>query len=193
MDKTMNYLIKISIKFLLIFSIFLITACGDAFKYKKTDSRTVPVNVDDRVRKNTEEGRGFRLMDLGKKSNTYDFASSNELWRASLSILDFMPLINADYSGGIIITDWYQEENNNSSIKITVRFLSNEIRVDGLNVLIYKKNCAAYESCEVLKVENDLPGEIKLAILKKATALQVKKIEKNVKDRRKDKGGKTKN
>ena len=189
----MNNLINISIKFLAIFSIFFISACGDAFKFRKTDTRTTPVNVEDRVKKNTEEGRGFRLSEMGKNSSTYDFATSNELWRASLSILDFMPLINADYSGGIIITDWYQEENNNSSLKITVRFLSNEVRVDGLKVLIYKKNCAAYESCEVLKVDNDLPGEIKLAILKKATALQVKKIEKNVKDRRKDKGGKTKN
>ena len=138
------------------------------------------------IKKNLAEGRGFRLGDIGKNSNTYDFATSNELWRASLSILDFMPLINADYSGGIIITDWYQEENNDSSIKITVRFLSNEIRVDGLNVLIYKKNCAAYENCEVLKVDNDLPGEIKLAILKKATALQVKKAKKKVKDKKKN-------
>ena len=189
----MNYLIKISIKTMLMLTVFLIAGCGDAFKYKKTNSKTTPVNVEERVAKNVEQGRGFRLGDLGKSSNTYDFASSNELWRASLTILDFMPLINADYSGGIIITDWYQEENNNSSIKITIRFLSNEIRVDGINVKIYKKNCASFESCKVIKVENELPGEIKLAILKKATALQIEKRDENVKKRKKAKGGKTKN
>ena len=189
----MNYLIKISIKTMLMLTVFLIAGCGDAFKYKKTNSKTTPVNVEERVAKNIEQGRGFRLGDLGKNSNTYDFASSNELWRASLTILDFMPLINADYSGGIIITDWYQEENNNSSVKITIRFLSNEIRADGINVIIYKKNCAAYENCKVQKVESALPGEIKLAILKKATALQIEKRDENVKKRKKTKGGKTKN
>ena len=189
----MNYLIKISTKILLILTIFLIAGCGDALKYKKTNSRTTPVNVDDRVEKNIGEGRGFRLGDLKGGSNTYDFASSNELWRASLTILDFMPLVNADYSGGIIITDWYQEEDNNSSIKITIRFLSNEIRVDGINVAIYKKNCAAYENCKVQKVENTLPGEIKLAILKKATALKSKKGNESLKKRKKAKGGQTKN
>jgi hypothetical protein len=189
----MNYLIKISIKTMLMLTVFLIAGCGDAFKYKKTNSKTTPVNVEERVAKNVEEGRGFRLGDLGKNSNTYDFASSNELWRASLTILDFMPLINADYSGGIIITDWYQEENNNSSVKITIRFLSNEIRVDGINVIIYKKNCAAYENCKVQKVESALPGEIKLAILKKATALQIEKGDENVKKRKKAKGRKKKN
>ena len=189
----MIYLIKISIKTLLILTVFLIAGCGEAFKYKKTNSKTTPVNVEDRVEKNVAEGRGFRLGDLGKSSNTYDFASSNELWRASLTILDFMPLVNADYSGGIIITDWYQEENNNSSIKITIRFLSNEIRIDGVNVTVYKKNCAAYENCKVQKVESELPGEIKLAILKKATSLQDNEKNRNVKKRKKAKGGKTKN
>ena len=188
----MNYLIKFTIKILLFLSIFLIASCGGAFKYKKTDSRKVPVNVEDRVAKNTAEGRGFRLSDLGKQSNTYEFASSNELWRASLTTLDFMPLLNADYSGGIIITDWYQEDNSENSIKITIRFLSNEIRVDGLKVSIYKKNCASFESCKVMKVENELPGELKLAILKKATVLKNTKIEKNVKKRKKALGGQPK-
>jgi len=114
----MNYLIKFTIKILLFLSIFLIASCGGAFKYKKTDSRKVPVNVEDRVAKNTAEGRGFRLSDLGKQSNTYEFASSNELWRASLTTLDFMPLLNADYSGGIIITDWYQEDNSETRLRL---------------------------------------------------------------------------
>ena len=77
-----------------------------------------------------------------KKSGggTFDFASSNELWRASLDTIDFMPLSSVNYSGGIIITDWYSEKNNsNESIKISIRFLTNEIRSDALDVKIFTK------------------------------------------------------
>ena len=82
-----------------------------------------------KIQRNLEEGRGFRISDIGSsKGGTFDFASSNELWRASLDIIDFMPLSSANYSGGIIITDWYSENQSNESIKINIRFLSNEIR-----------------------------------------------------------------
>ena len=86
-----------------------------------------------------EEGRGFRIMDKVKKSGStnYEFASSNELWRASLDVIDFMPLASVNYSGGIIITDWYNNSQNaNESIKISVRFLTNEIRSDALDIKI---------------------------------------------------------
>ena len=97
--------------------------------------------VHDRVRKNIEEGRGFTLQGaLTKGGGTFDFASSNELWRASLDAIDFMPLMTANYSGGIIITDWYSELNsNNESIKISIRFLTNEIRADALDIKVFKK------------------------------------------------------
>jgi hypothetical protein len=70
-----------------------------------------------------------------------NLATSNPMWRASLEILDFLPLTTVDYSGGIIITDWYSDNGNNDSIKITVRFLSNEIRSDNLKIIVHKKNC----------------------------------------------------
>ena len=54
----------------------------------------------------------------GGGNTTYQFSSSNPMWRASLEILDFLPLTTVDYSGGIIITDWYGEENENDAIKI---------------------------------------------------------------------------
>ncbi len=91
-------------------------------------------------KKNIEEGRGFRLMDSNKKKSggTFDFASSNELWRASLDTIDFMPLASANYSGGIIITDWYSDGNNaNESLKISIRFLTNEIRSDALDIKVF--------------------------------------------------------
>ena len=98
--------------------LLLLNSC-QAFKYKPTKAGEVPVNAEDRVRKNIEEGRGFRIMDINKKKDgTFDFASSNELWRASLDTIDFMPLVSANYSGGIIITDWYNDRSSNTKLPL---------------------------------------------------------------------------
>jgi len=152
--------------------ISLLTNCGI---YRKTDTRKVPVNVEDRVEKNIQEGRGFRLMDVGKNNNTgvFDFATSNALWRASIDLFDFVPLSNVDYSGGIIITDWFSDDNSqNESLKITVKFLSNEIRSDGLDVIIFKKTCDNNFNCATVKLDSNLSNEIKAEILKKATMIK---------------------
>ena len=108
-----------------------------------TDAREVSPNPNERVKKNIEEGRGLRLANTGKKGGDFQFASSNPLWRASLDILDFAPLLNANYSGGIIITDWISTDdvNSNEFYKITIKFLSNEIRPDGLNISLHQKEC----------------------------------------------------
>ena len=128
----------------LIASLIFITSCGEAFKYRKVDAKEFPPDPKLRVKKNLEEGRGFRLMDNfnGNNNTTYDFASSNPLWRATLDILEFMPLVSANYSGGVVITDWYSENNSeNQSIKISVRFLTNEIRADALDINVFVKEC----------------------------------------------------
>ena len=158
--------------------IFLVVSCG---LYRKTDLREVPVNVDERAKKNIEEGRSFRFGDMGKGgSGTFEFASSNEMWRASISLLDFAPFSNVDYSGGIIITDWFADESvKNEYLKITVRFLSNEIRADGINVIIHKKICSDINSCNVSKIKSTLSQEIKLAILKEAAILKEKSFVKD--------------
>ena len=157
------------ITYLLIF--LLITSCGI---YKKVDGRKIPVNVDERAKKNIQEGKSFRLGNVGKNmGGNFQFASSNEMWRASISLLDFTPFSNVDYSGGIIITDWFTDEsNNNDYLKITVRFLSNEIRADGLEVIIHKKTCNEINICKVSKINSTLGNEIKLEILKKAAILK---------------------
>ena len=154
-------------RFFLIFFLIYLSSCG---VYRPVDVNEYPVEPEKRVQKNMEEGRGFRLMDgINKKGGTFDFASSNELWRASLDTIDFMPLASANYSGGIIITDWYNDENSSSeSIKITIRFLTNEIRSDALDVKIFKKNCGANQNCKMFLQEGDLVKEIKKSILKKA-------------------------
>ena len=141
-----------------------------------------------RARKNVEEGRGFKIGPKGDSSGggTFSFASSNELWRASIETLSFITLSSADYAGGIIITDWYSEDNNNQALKITIRFLSNEIRSDGIQVLLHKKICNTNNSCTINKINNTLSFEIKDTILRKA-ALMKKKNDVKIKKRRKSK------
>ena len=157
---------------------FLLSSCGI---YKPSDARKVSPNVDERVQQAIEEGRGFNLgKGFGNGGTNFEFASSNELWRASLEVLDFLPLANVDYSGGIIITEWYSEgTSNDEAIKITVRFLSNEIRADGLSVIIHKRVCNKFQQCTIAKVTSSLEEEVKLAILKTATLLEKGKYQKN--------------
>ena len=128
-----------------VFLIFLLTlsGCGGNF-FRGADARKVSPDPRERVKKNLEEGRGFRINDAIKKGarggGNFEFASSNELWRASLDIIEFMPLTSANYSGGIIITDWYTNNTNpNETIKITIRFLSNEIRSDAIDINVFYK------------------------------------------------------
>ena len=150
----------------------LIISCGI---YKPVDSRKIPVNVDERAAKNIAEGRSFRLGDVTKRGGgNFEFASSNELWRASINLLDFAPFSNVDYSGGIIITDWFADENiKNEYIKITVRFLSNEIRADGLKIIIHKKTCKLQSNCVVQEFSsNKLENTIRADIIKKAAILE---------------------
>ena len=149
---------------------FNLNACGI---YKYSDARKNPTNANDRIKKNVEEGKGFRLGNLGKsKGGDFQFASSNPMWRAALDKLSFAPLGNVDYSGGIIVTDWFNDNNSNEQIKITIRFLTNEIRSDALDVIIHKKICKEISSCTITKIENTLNGEIRFAILKKAAKIK---------------------
>ena len=151
---------------IIIFS-FLLNSCDI---YRPVDARKIPPDPDERVRQNIEQGKGFRLLKKNKQAGEFSFATSNELWRATLETLDFIPLTTADYGGGIIITDWYNNSSEaNESLKISVRFLTNEIRSDAISVKIFKKDCSTVETCKVSSIENNLNTEIKLAILKKAT------------------------
>ena len=157
------------------FFILFLSACAvpEALKPKKVDS-SIPVNADERARKNIEEGRGISIkgaMRGGK--TTYEFSTSNPLWRASLETIDFMPLTTVDYSGGIIITDWYTDSNNsNEAIKITLRFLSNEIQSNSIKVIVHNKNCAPNENCTISEIDSNIKFEIQKSILSKAAALE---------------------
>ena len=162
--------------------LIFLTGC-EALKYKKVSAKEFPPDPDERVKKNMEEGRGFRLMGGDNKGTTYSFATSNPLWRATLDSLDFMPLVSANYSGGIVVTDWYSENNTpEESIKISIRFLTNEIRADALDVNVFYKICSKdLTNCRVSK-KNELVSEITLSILKKASQYEKERIEKYKKD-----------
>tara|TARA_B110001452_G_scaffold166461_1_gene138959 strand:- start:301 stop:813 length:513 start_codon:yes stop_codon:yes gene_type:complete len=145
-------------------------------QFKSSPVKDNPVNDKAKREKNINEGRGITAQGLfnTNKKGQFNFASSNAMWRATISVLDFTPLSNVDYGGGIVITDWFfDEENINESIKISVQFLSNEIRVDGLNVQIYKKKCNIDKICKTKKIKSKLNNEIKLAILKKAAQIKI--------------------
>ena len=160
------------------FSSFLLNSCGTG-----ADARKYPPDPKLRVQKNLEEGRGFRLMDKVKKggSRNFEFASSNELWRASLDAIDFMPLASVNYSGGIIITDWYSNNNDvNENIKISIRFLTNEIRSDALNIKIFRKICDEKNKCLITEGYEELIKELKIKILKTAKIYEVKKKKKTL-------------
>tara|TARA_Y100000590_G_scaffold427774_1_gene538335 strand:+ start:215 stop:766 length:552 start_codon:yes stop_codon:yes gene_type:complete len=174
---------KILLVFLTIIAFTFTSSCGI---WDPADARKVSPNSEDRVRKNLEEGRGITLMGgiQGGDKTSYQFASSNPMWRASLEILDFLPLSNVDYSGGIITTDWYNEGTSaDESIKITIRFLTNEIRSDGLKIIVHKKKCSIEQTCTVKKISSALEHELQVAILKKATIFEKEYIQKNRKKR----------
>ena len=176
----MNFF-KITAKISIFFIFFLnLSSCGI---YKPTDAREFPPEPEKRIQKNLQEGRGFTLMGVGKKSGgDFDFATSNEMWRASLDILDFMPLTSADYGGGLIITDWYGDQSNaTDSIKISIRFLSNEIRADALKINVFSKECEKSVNCKISQSNPKIENELKVAILKRAAKYKKDIIDSNPK------------
>ena len=169
----LNFHLKKVIVFLTgVIILSFLTSCGI---WDPADARKVSPNSKERVKKNLEEGKGLSLKGLvsGKGGTNFQFASSNPMWRATLEILDFLPLANVDYSGGIITTDWYNEgTTSDESIKITVRFLTNEIRSDGIRIIVHKKRCNIQNKCTVKKISSALEHELQVAILKKAVLFE---------------------
>ena len=171
-----------------------LTGCSKPNFLKKIgpDVKDVPINVNDRVKRNIEEGRGIRFSKKKNSGGTFDFASSNELWRASIDVLDFVPFSNASYSGGILITEWFDGNSKNKNekryLKITVRFLTNEIRADALDINIHERKCQNnFIDCNVKKIQSKLEAQIKIAILKRAAFLESDRFKKNRKEFLKEK------
>ena len=171
----MSKIKTISILLLFGFALITLNSCTGA------DARKVSPNPAERVKKNLEEGKGFRLMDAVRKEQGGDFlfASANELWRASLDTIDFIPLASVNYSGGIIITDWYSDGNNDEALKISIRFLTNEVRSDALDIKVFYKKCKNIINCKITEKTGTLVTELKKKILSKAAIYKKETKKKN--------------
>ena len=176
-----NFMTKFNLikRFFLLSVLLIFLSSCDALKYRPVSAKDYPPDPKERVRKNIEEGRGIRLFGGDeKKGGTFDFASSNPLWRASLDTINFLPLISANYSGGIIISDWYSGNNENEAIKITIRFLTNEIRADALEIKVFQKRCGVQSNCAITENDGEIVKGLKKNILRKA-AIYEKELKAN--------------
>ena len=171
----------LNIILVLLVSSTLLISCGG--KFPGADARKYPKDPEKRIAKNIEEGRGFRLLGGDKPAGgVFEFASSNELWRASLDTIDFMPLASVNYSGGIIITDWYStDQNSNESIKISIRFLTNEIRSDAIDIKVFNKKCVTQSNCVISEKKGGINNELRTKILKTASIYEKEKKNKKKK------------
>ena len=146
------------------------------------DTRKTPVSGTERAKKNLEEGRGISLNRLGKGigKTSYEFATSNPMWRATLEIIDFIPLSTIDYSGGMIISEWYQDSSSpETAIKISIRFLSNEIAANNLKITIHERKCISNQTCSTrLLQRSKIKEELVVSIIKKAALLEQEKKKK---------------
>ena len=181
--KIVHKFLKSCIIFIII-PLILVSCKGPDGKFKLPggDARKTPADPAKRIEQNIKEGKGFQLNEViggGQKGGVFDFASSNELWRASLDVIDFMPLSSVNYSGGIIITDWYSSnQNSNESIKISIRFLTNEIRTDSLDIKVFNKKCNNALNCKISESDGVISKELKRKILKTATLYKEEKKDK---------------
>mgnify|MGYP001353125894 CR=1 FL=1 len=169
----MNNKIKFFLKLSFLTFFILVNHCGI---HKKVDTRKTPQNAQERARKNVEEGRGVsigNMMGRGRGGGNFEFSSSNPLWRASLEILDFLPLTTVDYSGGIIITDWYTDNNKDaSSLKITIRFLNNEVATNSLKIIVHQKKCSSTNNCTTQEIDSKIKEELTKTILTSAATIE---------------------
>ncbi len=166
--------LKLFFTIFLLINLIALNSCG---MYKKVDQRKMPDGAEAKARKNLEEGKGVSITGLlnkrGAGSTNYEFSTSNPMWRASLEILDFLPLSTVDYSGGMIITDWYSENNSDESIKISIRFLSNEVRADNLKIIVHKRRCASASNCVISQLgNNEISNELLSSIVKTAARFE---------------------
>ena len=148
--------------------VFLKKLIPDKFQYQ----------VQKGQKKNVKEGRGVALKDIvgRNRSTNYEFSTSNPMWRATLDVLDFLPLSEVDYSGGVIISDWYTDNTNkNQALKITVRFLSNTVQTNSLKVTVHRKKCSVDQSCNVELFKSRIQEELVGTILRKAAILEKQK------------------
>jgi hypothetical protein len=180
MNNSTYWLKAVSFYLLIFISLFSCTASVDPVTGER---KTYEMNEKERIKQNVEKGGGI-FGDIGKssKETTFSFGTSNVLWRATLKSLDFMPLASIDYSGGVLVTDWYSENANpQEKIKIMVRFLSNELRTDSVVVIAHKMNCNAQGICNTTILNEKFNNSIKDTIINAARLIKIEDEKKKIK------------
>jgi len=170
-------------KILLVFFLFFLSNCAEKIDPTTGEKVRIEPNPQTKAKEFADKGQGIFGDINNKKSsgNTFEFSTSNVLWRATLKSLDFLPLLNADYSGGIIVYDWYSSNSSNEQIKISVRFLSNELRSESIEIISHKKTCDQNNKCITEKLNNNLPADIKDKILLAARTMRIEENKSNQK------------
>jgi hypothetical protein len=168
---------------LLVILLFFINNCSKSDPASENTEVLEP-NPYKRAQQIAEKGGGIfgDINRVGKNSGNFEFSTSNVLWRATLKNLEFLPLINADYAGGIIIYDWYSQSNNaNEQIKISVQFLSNELRSDSVKIIAHKKICDNFNKCSNASSDQKFAETIKDSIIASARTLKIEEAKKEKK------------
>ena len=168
---------------LLVILLFFINNCSKPDPVTGKNEVIEP-NPYKRAQQTAEKGGGIfgDINRVGKSSGNFEFSTSNVLWRATLKSLDFLPLLNADYSGGIIIYDWYSQTNNpKEQIKISVQFLNNDLRSDSIKITAHKKICETIERCSNSTLDQNFANSIKESIIASARSLKIEEAKKEKK------------
>jgi hypothetical protein len=182
----MNILLNPLKKILYIFTItFLLILLNHCSKTEPITGEKVIMETNERTRAREfvdKQGGLFGSIGQSKSGTNFEFASSNVLWRATLKSLDFLPLLNADYSGGIIIYDWYSQSNNpKEQIKVSVQFLNNELRSDSIKITAHKKICETLERCSNSTLDQNFANSIRDSIIASARTLKIEEAKKEKK------------
>ena len=167
-------------------SIFLILLTFSCAKIDPVTGEKIIIEPDPVKKARDAAARsGGLLGDIGGQKNsnqTVNFGNSNVLWRATLKSLDFLPLISSDYSGGILIYDWYSENNNSKEqIKISIQFLSNELRSDSIKITAHKRICENIDKCSNLIIDQKFADTVKENIITVARSLKIEEAKKEKK------------
>jgi hypothetical protein len=182
----MNLKKKLAFYSISLIALFLLTSCINKNDDNQKEKILIEVDPNKKAKEFADKGSGLfgdiNKIRKGADGGSFEFASSNVLWRATLKSLDFLPLLNADYSGGIIIYDWYSQTNNpKEQIKISVQFLNNELRSDSVKITAHKKICETSERCSNSTLDQNFANSIKDSIIASARTLKIEEAKKEKK------------
>ena len=170
-------------KFIKFFLFFLILSCKSSTDSGISEKTVYEPDAKKRAQMAAEKGGGlFGIIGGKDKDQEVNFKNSNVMWRATLKSLEFLPLQNVDYNGGVIIYDWYSQANNSKEqIKISVQFLNNELRSDSIKITAHKRICDNVDKCSNLAVEQKFIDTVKDNIIAVARSLKIEEAKKEKK------------